>query len=338
MTGGTDVLLGGTGVRVPRVVLGTATFGMQCDEPTSRQILDRAAERGMTWLDTATSYPLGSGPEVVGRTEALLGRWLAGRRDGLFLATKVYNRTGPQPWQLGLSRKHILSAVDGSLRRLGTDHVDLLQLHRFDVHTPIEETLSALDLLVRAGKVRYVGCCNFLAYQLAQALTWSEARHLPRLQTAQLRHNLVTRGAEIEAFRLCREQQVAVLAFNVLAGGILAGKYDRTAAPPADTRFSVGAAGRRYVRRYWNDDTFTTVDALRVIAERAGASLAVLATAWTLRQPDVTAPIIGVSRLDQLDTVTEALDLKLPEELWDEVDALTARHRRPTEELTFESS
>jgi aryl-alcohol dehydrogenase-like predicted oxidoreductase len=332
------VLLGGTGVPVPGVVLGTATFGLQCDEETSRSILDRAYERGLTWLDTSTSYPLGSGPETVGVTESLLGRWLAGRREQVFLATKVYNRTGPYPWQLGLSRKHLLSAVDGSLSRLGTDHVDLLQLHRFDTKTPIEETLSALDTLVHAGKVRYVGCCNFLAYQMAQVLTWSELRSLPRLQTAQVRYSLVRRGAEIETFRLCREQNVAVLAFNLLAGGILAGKYDRGQPPPAESRFAVGAAGRRYTERYWNEETFATVDLLRAVADRAGTTLAVLATAWALRQPDVTAPIVGVSRVAQLDTVTDALELKLPDEVWDEVDRLTARHRHQTEDIEFESS
>lgn len=333
-----SVVLGGTGVRVPRVVLGTATFGLQCDERTSRDILDRAAERGLTWLDTATSYPLGSGAETVGITEELLGRWLTGRRDDIFLATKVYNRTGPRPWQLGLSRKHLLAAVDGSLTRLGTDHIDLLQLHRYDPVTPIEETLAALDTLVRAGKVRYVGCCNFLAYQLAQALSLAELRGLPRLHTAQLRYSLVRRGAEIEAFRLCREQNVAVLAFNLLAGGILAGKYDRDRPPPPQSRFAVGAAGRRYTERYWTEETFTTVDALRSVAQRAGTTLAVLATAWGLRHPDITAPIIGVSRVSQLDTVTDALALRLPDDVWAEVDRLTARHRHQVEELEFESS
>ncbi|WP_433499898.1 aldo/keto reductase [Sphaerimonospora sp. CA-214678] len=332
------VPLGDSGVRVPGVVLGTATFGLQCDERTSRDILDRAFERGLTWLDTSTSYPLGSGPETVGVTESLLGRWLEGRRDEVFLATKVYNRTGPAPWQLGLSRSHVISAVEGSLHRLGTDHIDLLQLHRFDTATPLDETLSALDALVHAGKVRYVGCCNFLAYQMAQALTWSELRNLPRLRTAQVRYSLVRRGAEIEMFRLCREQRVAVLAFNLLAGGILAGKYDRTAAPPGASRFAVGAAGRRYKDRYWNDATFSTVEALRAVAEKVGTTLATLATAWAFHQPDVTAPIIGVSRGAQLDTVTDALDLKLPDKVWAEVDALTAHHRHQAEDIEFESS
>ncbi|WBB75634.1 aldo/keto reductase [Micromonospora sp. WMMD1128] len=338
MTGPATVLLGDTGVRAPRVVLGTATFGAQCDEATSRDILDRALERGMSWLDTATSYPLGSGADAVGGTEELLGRWLPGRRDQVFLATKVYNRTGPAPWQLGLSRKHLLAAVDGSLARLGTDHIDLLQLHRYDRSTPIEETLAALDTLVRAGKVRYVGCCNFLAYQLARALTLGELAGLPRLRTAQLRYSLVRRGAEIEAFRLCREQRVAVLAFNLLAGGVLTGRYDRNRPPPAGSRFAVGAAGRRYTERYWTDATFATVDALSTVAARAGSTLAVLATAWGLRHPDVTAPIVGVSRVDQLDAVTDALELELPDDVWTEVDRLTAGHRHQVEDIEFESS
>jgi 1-deoxyxylulose-5-phosphate synthase len=336
------VRLGGTGVRVPGVVLGTATFGLQCDEPASRRILDAAADRGLSFVDTSTSYPLGSGPDVVGVTEALLGRWLRdrgpGRRDEVFLSTKVFNRTGPAPWQLGLSRSHVLSAVEGSLTRLGTDHVDLLQLHRFDPATPLAETLSALDLLVRSGKVRYVGCCNFLAYQLAEALVRGEAGGLPRLWTAQVRHSLVRRGAEIETFRLCREQDVAVLAFNVLAGGVLAGKYDPTRPPPAGSRFGVGAAGRRYTDRYWNDETFGTVEALRKVADQLGTSLAVLATAWSMRQPGVTAPVVGVSRVEHLDAVTDAIGLDAPAEVWEEVDRLTARHRHQTEDIEFESS
>lgn len=329
--------LGRSGVRVPRVALGTATFGLQCDEAESRAILDHAVDLGFTWLDTSTSYPLGSGPTVVGVTEALLGRWLRGRRESCFLSTKVYNRTGPAPWQLGLSRHHVISAVDGSLGRLGTDYIDLLQLHRWDARTPVEETLEALRILVESGKVRYVGCCNFMAYQMAQAITLSEVCRLPLLQTAQLRYNLLTRGPEIEAFQLCREKDVTVLAFNVLAGGLLAGKYERGKEPSPESRFSVGEAGERYRARYWNDTTFDIVERVRAIAKEVGVAMPALATAWVLSRPEVVA-VIGASKASHVDTAFEALQLKLDDDVVAALDEATADRRRPTEEIQFESS
>lgn len=330
------VLLGRTGVRLPRLAIGTATFGMQTDEAASREILDFALDRGLGWLDTSTSYPIGSGADTVGVTESLIGRWMTGRRDRVFLATKVYNRTGPSPWQLGLSRTHVLSAVDGSLKRLGTDHIDLLQLHRFDASTPLDETLAALDSLVQQGKVRYIGCCNFLSHQIAQALGRSETDRMPRVQTSQVRYNVLMRGAEMETIPLCAEQGVSVLAFNLLAGGILTGKYTRDQA--GGGRFDNSAAGQRYKQRYWSDSTFDTVEALKAIADRAGTSLGPLASAWAMRQPGVTAPIVGVSRLDQFTLVTDSLELELPEEVWQEVDDATIQNRHFVPELEFESS
>ena len=162
------VRLGRTGLEVSRLCLGTMTFGYQCDEPTSVAILDAAADAGITFLDTADVYPLGGGLDTVGRTEEIVGRWLRGRRDRFVVATKCVGRTGPDRWDQGASRKHVLDAIDASLRRLGTDYVDLYQLHFDDESTPIDETLEALDLVVRSGKARYVGCSNFLAYRLAR--------------------------------------------------------------------------------------------------------------------------------------------------------------------------
>src|SRR6185437_3206564 len=170
------VRLGRTGLLVSRLCLGTMTFGLQCDEETSVAILDRAAEGGITFIDTADVYPLGGGLPTVGRTEEILGGWLRGKRDRFVVATKCFGRTGPAPWEQGNSRQHMLAAVEDSLRRLGTDHIDLYQLHGPDPGTPIDETLEALDDLVHVGKVRYVGCSNFLSYQVARALSRSEAR------------------------------------------------------------------------------------------------------------------------------------------------------------------
>ncbi|WP_022883390.1 aldo/keto reductase [Glaciibacter superstes] len=338
MSASTDtVLLGRTGVRLPRLAIGTATFGLQTDEGAARQILDFALDRGLGWLDTSTSYPLGSGADTVGVTESLIGRWMVGRRERIFLATKVYNRTGPNPWEIGLSRKHVLSAVEGSLERLGTDHIDLLQLHRFDTSTPLDETLAAIDTLIQQGKVRYIGCCNFMAHQIAQTLGCSDADRLPRVQTAQVRYNALMRGAEMETLPLCAQQGVSVLAFNLLAGGVLTGKYKRDQTPDAG-RFDDSAAGQRYKQRYWSDSNFDTVDQLQAIADRAGTSLGALASAWAMRQPGVTAPIVGVSRLDQFTLVTDSLDLELPDEVWREVDEATLKHRHFTPDLEFESS
>ena len=169
------VRFGRTGLRVSQLCLGTMTFGVQCDEAASRAILDRAAALGITFLDTADVYPLGGTAATVGRTEEILGRWLRGRRPQFIVATKGFGATGPNPWDQGLSRKHLLDAIDGSLRRLGTDYVDLYQIHHPDPDTPIDETLEAFDAIVRAGKARYVGCSNLPAWQTARALGRSDA-------------------------------------------------------------------------------------------------------------------------------------------------------------------
>ena len=185
-----------TGLQVSRLCLGTMTFGFQCDEPTSVAIMDRSAEGGITFLDTADVYPLGGGLSTVGRTEEIVGRWLRGRRADFIVATKCFGRMGPHRWDEGNSRKHILDAVEGSLRRLQTDYLDLYQLHGPDPNTPIDETLGALDDLVTSGKARYIGCSNFASYQLARALGRSEVLGLARFDSAQPRYNLLFRTIE----------------------------------------------------------------------------------------------------------------------------------------------
>src|SRR5450759_4764731 len=169
------------------------TFGLQIDEPAARSVLDRAAGAGITFIDTADVYPLGGGVDLAGTTEEILGRWLKGRRQDFVVATKCYGRTGPQPWDVGNNRRHIMDAVDASLRRLGTDYIDFYQLHQDDLETPIDETLRALNDLVRAGKVRYIGCSNFLSYRLARALGRSETLGLARFDSVQPRYNLLFR-------------------------------------------------------------------------------------------------------------------------------------------------
>ena len=321
------VRLGRTGLQVSRICLGTMTFGLQCDEPTAVAILDRAATGGITFLDTADVYPVGGSLDTVGRTEEILGRWLAGRRHGFVLATKCAGVMGARPWERGLSRKHILDAIDASLRRLRTDYVDLYQLHSPDRDTPIDETLRALDDVVRAGKARYVGCSNYLAYQVARAIGRSEAQGLVRFDSVQPRYNLLFRQVERELLPLCREEGIGVIPYNPLAGGFLTGKHRREAGPTPGTRFTLGSAAGRYQARYWHEREFATVEALRPLAAEAGISLTQLAVAWVLAHPAVTAPIIGASRPEQLDDVLPAVEKDLGADIKARLDTLTADYR-----------
>jgi aryl-alcohol dehydrogenase (NADP+) len=220
------------------------TFGLQCDEETSVAILDRAAEGGIDFIDTSDVYPLGGDQHTQGRTEEILGRWLSQKRSRFVIATKCFGRTGPARFDSGNSRKHILDAVEHSLRRLKTDYIDLYQLHGFDPETPIEETLGALDDLVRQGKVRYVGCSNFLTYQLVRAIGRSETLGLARFDSVQPRYNLLFRQIEREMLPFCAEDGVGVIPYNPIAGGLLSGKYDRQAAHPDGSRFTLGTLAR----------------------------------------------------------------------------------------------
>jgi aryl-alcohol dehydrogenase-like predicted oxidoreductase len=320
------VRLGRTGLKVSRLCLGTMTFGLQCDEPTAHTILNRAAESGITFIDTADVYPMGGRLATAGRTEEIVGRWLKSRRDDFVLATKGSHRIGSRPWQQGNSRRHLIDAVEASLRRLQTDYIDLYQLHGPDSETPIDETLSALDDLVRFGKVRYVGCSNFAAYQVARAIGRSEARDLVSFVTVQPRYNLLFRQAERDLLPLCTEEGIGVLPYNPLAGGILTGKHQR-GEPTDGTRFTVDAVRDIYRDRYWHSDVFATVDRLRTLAAETDLPLATLALAWVLANPAVTAPIIGASKPDQLIDTMAALDLTLPTALNRQLDEATHQYR-----------
>jgi aryl-alcohol dehydrogenase-like predicted oxidoreductase len=321
------VRLGRTGLPVSRLCLGTMTFGLQCDEPASRAILDRAAEGGITFLDTADVYPLGGTPETVGRTEEILGRWLAGRRHEFIVATKCSGATGARSWDRGLSRKHVLDAIDASLRRLRTDYVDLYQAHHPDPETPIDETLHAFDDVVRAGKARYVGCSNYPAWQTAWALGRSDVLGVARFDTVQPRYNLLFRQIERDLLPLCQMDGLAVIPYNPLAGGFLSGKHRREAGPTAGTRFTLGTAAKRYQERYWREREFETVGELRGLAAEAGMSMVQLALAWVLAHPAVTSPIVGASRPGQLDDAIAAVGKTLDPGLKARLDALTADYR-----------
>lgn len=320
--------LGQTGLTVSRLVLGTMTFGLQTDEETSIKILDTAAEAGINFLDTADVYPLGGGLPTAGRTEEIIGRWLKGKREHFIIATKAVGKVGPAPWDQGSSRKHILDAIDASLRRLGTDYVDLYQLHSDDASTPLDETLEALDTIVRAGKVRYIGVSNFLAYRLARALGRADVRPLARFVSIQPRYNLLFREIERELLPLAQEEGLAVIPYNPLAGGLLTGKHKLAEGPTSGTRFTLGTAAERYQERYWHDREFNTVEELRTVADLAGLSLTTLALAWVLANPIITAPIIGASRPEQLFDSLKAVEVKLDDNLKQKLNDITTEYRR----------
>jgi len=322
------VKLGRTGLRVSRLCLGTMTFGLQCDTAQSNAILDAAAAGGIDFLDTADVYPLGGGRNTAGRTEHIVGDWLKGKRQQFIVATKCVGQMGSKPWDLGMSRKHILDAIDASLRRLGTDYVDLYQLHSYDPHTPIDEALDALDTVVRSGKARYVGVSNWPAYKVARALGRSEVKNVVRVDSVQPRYNLLFRSFERDLLPLCAEEAIAVIPYNPLAGGFLSGKHNPKAPPPEGSRFQLGTAGARYQERYWHQRQFETVEALRAVAEEAGMSMATMAMRWVLSNPAITAPIIGASRPEQLaDTLAAAEQGALPADLKARLDDITREWR-----------
>ena len=321
------VRLGRSGLPVSRLCLGTMTFGLQCDEAQSGAILDAALEGGITFLDTADAYPLGGDLSTVGRTEEILGRYLAGRRDDVVLATKCFMPVGRHHWDGGMSAKHVLDAIDASLRRLQTDYVDLYQLHFDDRLTPLDETLRALDDVVRSGKARYIGVSNWQAWRLALAVGTSELLRTVPVVSVQPRYNLLFRAYERDLFPLCAEVGVGVIPYNPLAGGLLTGKHRREDEAP-DGRFTLGNAGGMYRDRYWHDREFDTVEALRPVADEAGISLAHLAIGWVLSRPAVTAPIVGASRPEQLADALAAQAKPLEADLVSRIDELTRQWRR----------
>jgi aryl-alcohol dehydrogenase-like predicted oxidoreductase len=309
---------GRTGLNVSRLCLGTMTFGLQTDESASRSILDRAADAGVNFIDTANVYPLGATEEAAGRTEEIVGRWLAdapGRRGQFVLATKAVGKMGPAAWDQGASRKHLLDAIDASLHRLKTDYVDLYQLHWDAPETPLDETLEALDVIVRSGKARYVGVSNFLAYRLATV-------------SVQPRYNLLFRQIERELLPLATDEQLAVIPYNPLAGGLLTGKH-RVDTAPSEGRFTatVGQAGAVYQQRYWHEREFETIEKLKSIATETGESLTKLSVAWVLANPAVTSAIIGASKPDQLADTLAAIDLSLDAEMKAKLDDATVEYR-----------
>jgi aryl-alcohol dehydrogenase-like predicted oxidoreductase len=280
---------------VSELCLGTMTFGRELDEDGSKEILNGFLEAGGNFIDTADVYEAGVSEEITGRA-------IKDMRDDLVLATKVRFPMGDGPNDVGLPRKHIISGCEASLRRLGTDYIDLYQVHAWDAATPLEETLSALSDLVRSGKVRYIGVSNFTGWQLVKALYTSELKGLEKFVTMQPQYSLVERNIEYELLPACVEEGIGVMPWGPLGGGFLSGKYRRGEEPPEDSRIA-GASDdleeawhKRAVERNWR-----TLDVVGEISETTGKSYAQIALNWLLRQPGVVAPIIGARRADQLE-------------------------------------
>src|SRR5947209_7912929 len=310
--------LGRTGLKVTELCLGTMTFGNQCDEPTSHAIMSKAFDAGVTFFDTADAYPLGATLETVGRTEEYIGRWFQGhpgRRNQVVLATKFYGQVGSGPNDKGGSRKHIVQAVEGSLRRLQTDYIDLYQMHFPDHETPIDETLRALDDLVHSGKVLYIGCSNFPAWELCQALWTSDKLWLARFDCVQPRYNILFRQIEAELLPLALDQGIGVICYNPLAGGVLTGRYRVGQDIEQGTRFSLQNSGQLYQARYWQEPHMRAVEQLKQLCDERNIPLAQVAIAWMLAQPAITSAIVGASKAEQLDQSLPAVDLSLDEQL-----------------------
>jgi aryl-alcohol dehydrogenase (NADP+) len=302
------VRLGQTGLKVSRICLGTMTYGTSqwrdwvLDEAESRPFFERALELGINFFDTADMYSLGVSEEVTGRALGDLAK-----REEVIIATKVYNPMSDDPNDRGLSRKHIMDAIDNSLRRLGTDYVDLYQTHRWDYETPIEETLEALHDVVKAGKARYIGASSMYAWQFAKALYVAEQRGWTRFVSMQNHYNLIYREEEREMIPLCREEGVGLIPWSPLARGFLAGNRTPEKAGPTPRSRSDGFAHSMYYR----EDDFAVVDRVVELAEQYGATPAQIALGWMLHKPWITAPIIGASKMPHLEQAVAALEIKL---------------------------
>ena len=315
-----------TGLKVSRLSFGTMPFGSQADEAASRKMVDRCLDAGINFFDTANMYNQG-------RAETILGKALARRRQQVILATKVRCNMENAPEQSGLSRVALHKALDASLKRLGTDYVDLYYLHWPDYDVPIAETLGTLDELVRAGKVRYPAVSNYAAWQICEILWVAEKNGLAAPHVSQPMYNLLARAIEEEYLPFCKHFGVAVIPYNPLAGGLLTGKHSRAQGPIAGTRFD---KNQLYLGRYWHDDYFAAVEELRAIAGEAGKSLIELSLQWLLGQEIVNSVILGASRLEQLEenlkagegSPLDAATLERCDVVWKRLRGITPKYNR----------
>jgi aryl-alcohol dehydrogenase-like predicted oxidoreductase len=315
-----------TDLTVSRLSFGNMTFGSQTDQSTAQRMIDRLLDAGVNFLDTANVYNQGL-------AEEMLGTILAGRRQRVILATKVRAKMEKAPEESGLSRAAMLKAIDSSLRRLKTDYVDLYYLHQPDWDVPIEETLGAMDELVRAGKVRWPAVSNYAAWQVCEIHGICRKNGYKPPYISQPMYNLLARGIEEEYLPFCKRFGVAVVPYNPLAGGLLSGKHLRVQGPIAGSRFD---GNKMYLDRYWHDDYFAAVEELKAVARDAGKTLVELSFQWLLAQPQVDSIILGASRLEQLEENLEAcasgdLDaatLERCDTVWKRLRGITPKYNR----------
>jgi 1-deoxyxylulose-5-phosphate synthase len=318
------VRLGSSGLKVSRICLGMMSYGdpteraWHLSEEAAEPIVRQAAESGVTFFDTADMYSGGLTEEITGR---LLGK-LFGHRDDYVLATKLYFPTGPGPNDRGLSRKHVLASIDASLRRLGTDYVDLYQIHRWDDETPVEETMAALHEVVQAGKARYLGASSMYAWQFAKAQYAAQSAGRTRFISMQNHYNLVYREEEREMIPLCLDQGVGVIPYSPLARGLLGGNRQR-----GERQQTVRAGNDPLADQFYEQADFDVVDTVRAIAAGHGLSMAQIALAWLLGKPGVSAPVIGATRLAHLAEAVAAVGITLSEDTVAQLEKPYRPHR-----------
>lgn len=314
--------LGRCGLKVSTICLGTMQFGWTADANISQNIMNKAIELGCNFFDTADIYSSWHQGNSGGESEAIIGDWLASKpvkREKLVLATKVRGRMGPRPNDEGLSRYHILNAIDASLRRLQTEYIDLYQVHFPDEDTPLEETLEALDSLVRSGKVRYIGCSNYPAWLLTKSLWLSDIRQITRFDALQPHYSYVHRAEfERELQPLCLDQEIGVIPYSPLAGGFLTGKYRRDGDAPESAR----ASGIQ--RRYMNEKGFSALEKLEEVGAKVEATIAQTAIAWVLANPTVSSAIIGANSIEQLQDTFKGAEIELAADEKEALDKITS--------------
>lgn len=331
--------LGKSAIVVSDICMGTMTFGSQTDEAEAHRILDRCYDAGISFYDTAEGYPVPPDPKWVGRTEEIVGRWLKTKpRDAIILATKVsgpshvWFRSPKRSGMTALDRWNIVTAVEDSLRKLQTDYIDLYQTHWPDHDTPYDETMEVLDELVRAGKVRIVGCSNETSWGLMKSIAAAERLGTVRYQTIQNNFSLNNRRFEDELAQVCRMEGVSLIPYSPIGGGVLSGKY-QAGALPNGARFSnyLAMEGRQQTmaRRFVNERSLASTERFMAIAAEAGMSPVTMAVAWSKQHDFVASTIVGVSRDDQLDEILAAADLVLPDAVMKAIDKVSREIRYP---------
>lgn len=305
--------LGKSGLKVSQMCLGTNNFGGQVSEETSVKILNKALDFGINVIDTANVY-------TKGKSEEIIGKAVKGRRDEVIIATKVGFGTLEGPNRSGLSRKHVLSQIEHSLRSLQTDFIDIYYLHRFDPETPLEETLRTFDYLVRQGKVRYVACSNFAAWQMAKAREICETHDLEKFIAVQPPYNLLQRDIEEDIIPYCQQEGLGILSYTPLMGGFLTGKYSKGMPPPAGSRFEYNP---RFWERARSESNFAVLEQIENVADNAGIPVSKLAIAWILKNPAITAPIVGASSAEQVEENCQITEINLDDETYQRLNELT---------------